>query len=90
MAVKILCQKLSTTVEFDQLTWGLHFGGLGRRNVEPFLNLGLCIVVHLKQNWNYFILWRIVHIVVKYIHSCRIYVSLIMAPVRQFICVTEW
>ncbi len=23
-------------------------------------------------------------------NMCRIYVSLIMAPVRQFICVTEW
>ncbi len=31
-------------------------------------------------------------IVVKYNlrNRCRIYVSLIMAPVRQFICVTEW
>ena len=31
-------------------------------------------------------------IVVKYNlrNMCRIYVSLIMAPVRQFICVTEW
>ncbi len=31
-------------------------------------------------------------IVVKYYlrNMCRIYVSLIMAPVRQFICVTEW
>ncbi len=31
-------------------------------------------------------------IVVKYKlrNMCRIYVSLIMAPVRQFICVTEW
>jgi hypothetical protein len=43
------------TMDFDLVTWGLHFGGLGRWNVEPFLNLGLCIVVHLKQNWNYFV-----------------------------------
>ncbi len=48
--------------------------------------------LHLREDADWGgLLWRIVQSLNIFIRNlCRIYVSLIMAPVRQFICVTEW